>query len=101
MTTPDPMPMPDPTQVPTPLTEEELAAMPFDVALAEYQAIVARLEAGGLPLEASIVLYERGVALDGHCSRLLADAELRVQRLVEASGGTAPRLIDLDPGDTA
>ena len=83
------------------LTEAELAAMPFDVALTEYQAVVARLEAGGLPLEASIALYERGVALDGHCSRLLADAELRVQRLVESTGGQPPRLIDLDPGDNA
>jgi len=87
--------------VPPPLTDEELAAMPFDVALAEYQAVVTRLEAGGLPLEASIALYERGVALNAHCSRALADAELRVQRLVEASGGAPARLIDLDPGDSA
>ncbi len=93
--------MTEPDDVPPPLTEADLAAMPFDVALAEYQAVVARLETGGLPLEASIALYERGVALDGHCSRLLADAELRVQRLVEASGGASPRLIDLDPGDSA
>ncbi|HVQ22389.1 MAG TPA: exodeoxyribonuclease VII small subunit [Candidatus Saccharimonadia bacterium] len=87
--------------VPAPLNQAELAAMPFDVALAEYQAVVARLETGGLTLEASIALYERGVALDGHCSRLLADADLRVQRLVEAFGGQPPRLIDLDPGDNA
>jgi exodeoxyribonuclease VII small subunit len=93
--------MTDPYVVPPPLTEAELSAMPFDVALAEYQACVTRLEAGGLPLEASIALYERGVALDAHCSRALADAELRVQRLVEASGGGQPRLIDLDPGDNA
>ena len=93
--------MTDADVVPPPLTEAELSTMPFDVALAEYQAVVARLEAGGLPLEASIALYERGVALDAHCSRALADAELRVQRLVEASGGAAPKLIDLDPGDSA
>jgi exodeoxyribonuclease VII small subunit len=93
--------MTEPYVVPPPLTEAELSAMPFDVALAEYQAVVARLEAGGLPLEASIALYERGVALDAHCSRALADAELRVQRLVEASGGAPPKLIDLDPGDSA
>jgi len=93
--------MTEPYVVPAPLTEAELSTMPFDVALAEYQAVVARLEAGGLPLEASIALYERGVALDAHCSRALADAELRVQRLVEASGGTPARLIDLDPGDSA
>ena len=32
---------------------------------------MARLEAGGLPLEESIALYERGVALHDHCARLL------------------------------
>ena len=110
MTTSEPAPaaQPAPTGQPAtpsealpPLTEAKLAVMPFDAALAAYQEVVARLEAGGLPLETSIALYERGVALDGHCSRLLADAELRVQRLVEGSGGSPARLIDLDPGDSA
>jgi exodeoxyribonuclease VII small subunit len=73
-----------------------LSAMPFDAALAELQAVVGRLETGGLPLEESIVLYERGVALHDHCSRLLSDAELRVQRLVEQAGGTL-RALDMDP----
>ena len=79
---------------------DELAALPFDAALAELQSVVARLEGGGLPLEESIALYERGVALHEHCARLLGDAELRVQRLVEDAGG-ALRAIDLDPGDDA
>ncbi|TAM77973.1 MAG: exodeoxyribonuclease VII small subunit [Chloroflexota bacterium] len=76
----------------------EVAGLPFDAALAELQAVVARLEGGGLALEDSIALYERGVALHEHCARLLGDAELRVQRLVERSGG-ALRTIDLRPGD--
>jgi exodeoxyribonuclease VII small subunit len=75
-----------------------VASLPFDAALAELQAVVARLEGGGLALEDSIALYERGVALHEHCARLLGDAELRVQRLVERSGG-ALRTIDLRPGD--
>jgi len=48
---------------------------------------VAELEAGGQPLERSIELYERGVALQQHCERLLSQAELRVKRLVERTGG--------------
>jgi len=72
--------------------------MPFDAALAELQSVVGRLEAGGLPLEASIVLYERGVALHDHCAHLLGDAELRVQRLLEQAGG-ALRTIDLAAED--
>jgi exodeoxyribonuclease VII small subunit len=74
--------------------------MPFDVALAELQGVVGRLESGGLPLEESIALYERGVALHDHCGRLLTDAELRVQRLVEQAGGSL-RAIDLSPDDDA
>jgi exodeoxyribonuclease VII small subunit len=61
--------------------------MSFDDALAELQRTVAELEAGGLPLERSISLYERGVALHEHCAGLLAQAELRIQQLVSRAGG--------------
>ena len=70
----------------------------FDQALTELQSVVGRLEAGGLPLESSIELYERGVALHAHCARLLSQAELRVQRLVEGTGGRLATL-DLRPDD--
>lgn len=62
-------------------------AMSFDDALAELQRTVAELEAGGQPLEEAISLYERGVALQARCEKLLADAELRVQQLVSRAGG--------------
>jgi exodeoxyribonuclease VII small subunit len=75
-----------------------IAVMPFDQALAELQAVVGRLESGGLALEDSIELYERGVALHAHCARSLTSAELRVQRLVEGSGGRLQEL-DLRPDD--
>ncbi len=75
-----------------------LGELTFDAALAELQGVVARLEQGGLPLEESIAVYERGAALHDHCARLLSDAELRVQRLVESAGG-ALRALDLTPED--
>jgi exodeoxyribonuclease VII small subunit len=59
----------------------------FDAALAELERTVAELEAGGQPLERTISLYERGVALQQRCEQLLADAELRVRRLVESARG--------------
>lgn len=65
----------------------DIDALSFDEALAELQRTVAELEAGGQPLERAIALYERGVALQAHCDQLLADAELRVRRLVERAGG--------------
>ncbi len=64
-----------------------IEALGFDAALAEFQRVVAELEAGGQPLEEALALYERGVALQAHLDRLLTDAELRIRRLVERAGG--------------
>ena len=94
------------TDTPTPAAEavkpadgEDIASLSFDKALEELRDVVARLEAGGLPLEESIALYERGAALHEHCGSLLDSAELRVQRLVDGAGGGAPRVLDLRPDD--
>jgi exodeoxyribonuclease VII small subunit len=82
----------------SPSERSTIAALTFDRALEELQATVAQLEAGGQPLEEAIVLYERGVALHEHCARLLADAELRVKRLVERAGG-ALEAMTMEPGE--
>jgi exodeoxyribonuclease VII small subunit len=59
----------------------------FDDAFAELRTVVAELEAGGLSLEDTIARTERAVALQRHCERLLAEAELRVQQLISRPGG--------------
>jgi exodeoxyribonuclease VII small subunit len=79
---------PEPTAAAVP----DPAGLTFDQALAELQETVASLETGGMTLEASIALYERGVALHERCAALLADAELRVSRLVERAGGAIDAL---------
>jgi exodeoxyribonuclease VII small subunit len=89
-----------------PLTEAlvTLETLTFDAALAELERTVAELEAGGLPLEQTIARYERGVALEQRCEQLLADAELRVRRLVEGARGAlavAELRLDADAGETA
>lgn len=77
-----------------------VAGLTFDAALAELDSVVKALESGGQPLEEALVLYERGVALHEHCARLLADAELRVRRLVERAGGALETVAaDADAGD--
>ena len=73
--------------IPTTNATQDIDGLAFDAALGELQETVRRLEEGGLPLEEAIALYERGVALHERCARLLGDAELRVQRLVERGGG--------------
>jgi exodeoxyribonuclease VII small subunit len=72
------------TDVPEPADVEALA---YDEAFAELQRVVTALETGGQSLEATIALYERAVALQRHCERLLAEAELRVQQLLARPGG--------------
>ena len=59
--------------------------------------MVERLEAGNLPLEDSIALFEQGVLLQRRCARMLSEAELRFQRLVESAGGKV-RALDLGDG---
>ncbi len=69
------------------VADPAIAALTFDAALGELQAVVGRLEGGDLPLEESIELYARGVALHARCAELLDAAELRVARLADRSGG--------------
>ena len=72
----------------------DIAALPFERALAELEGIVRGLEAGNVALEDSISLYARGEALKAHCDRLLRVAEAKVDKIrLDAEGrptGTEP-----------
>ncbi len=50
----------------------------FEQALAELEAIVARMEDGKLPLEESLAAYQRGAELIRFCEGKLADAQARI-----------------------
>lgn len=60
----------------------------FDDAFAELTRVVAALEAGSQSLEDTIAAYERAVALQGRCERLLSSAELRVSQLMARADGS-------------
>ena len=62
-------------------TNEDIAAMSFEQALAALERIVDDLERGDVPLDQSIRIYERGEALKAHCDRLLKTAEDRVEKI--------------------
>lgn len=66
----------------------EIASLTFEQAMKELEAIVRRLESGQADLEHSIVDYERGMALKEHCQRKLADAKLKVEKIVKTADGT-------------
>lgn len=57
------------------------AAPSFEQAFAELETIVAQMESGQMPLEASLAAYQRGNALLQSCQKSLADVEQQVQIL--------------------
>lgn len=63
--------------------------MSFEDALRELETIVEKLERGDAPLEDSIKIYERGAALKAHCETKLKDAQLKVEKIVLKSDGSA------------
>lgn len=74
------------------------AAVPssFEAALAELEAIVARMESSELPLEEALAGYRRGAQLLQFCQSALKDAQQQVQ-ILEA--GLLQDFADADRGD--
>ncbi|WP_169943432.1 exodeoxyribonuclease VII small subunit [Sphingomonas lacunae] len=60
---------------------QNLAGLSFEDALEQLAAIVRQLEAGQVPLDNAIALYERATALKAHCDARLRDAEARIERI--------------------
>jgi len=72
------------------MSDDEIASLTFELALAELERIVAELESGKTDLEQSIGAYERGARLKAHCEAKLKEAQLRVEKIViGTSGGTS------------
>jgi exodeoxyribonuclease VII small subunit len=64
------------------VTDEQLG---YEQARDELADVVAKLEAGGLSLEDSLALWERGEALAKICDRHLAGARERVEAALAAA----------------
>ncbi len=67
----------------------DISVLSFESAFAELEQIISKLELGDLPLEESVILFERGRHLTEHCQKLLDKAELRVNQLA-SDGRTNP-----------
>lgn len=62
----------------------------FEKSLTELEKVVKELESGELPLERSLELFERGMALSDACRKLLESAETRVEILLKKDGKLEP-----------
>jgi exodeoxyribonuclease VII small subunit len=62
-----------------PISAEQPAS--FEEAMAELEQLVARMEAGELPLEASVAAYKRGSELVKYCAAQLEKVDSQVKLL--------------------
>ncbi len=62
----------------------------FEACLEELERVVKELESGDLPLERSLELFEKGVALSETCRKQLEEAETRVETLIRREGKLQP-----------
>jgi exodeoxyribonuclease VII small subunit len=56
--------------------------------LKELEGIVQQLERGQVKLDEAITAYERGALLKRHCEQKLAEAKMKVEKIVFASDGS-------------
>ncbi len=59
----------------------------FEQLFRELESTVAKLEAGDLPLDESLALFQRGMELSKKCGELLDQAELRIKQLAPQQNG--------------
>ena len=71
----------------------DIAALSFEDALAELDAIVRKLETGSTKLDDAIGAYARGAALKAHCEAKLKEAQAKVDKIVLGGDGS----IGLEP----
>jgi len=64
-----------------------MAIRKFETALARLEVIVAELEQGELPMDASLKIFEEGVRLSKQCMKMLEDAEKKVEVLLQDTDG--------------
>lgn len=69
------------------LTPEEIAGLSFETALERLESVVRRLEAGDVPLELAIELYQEGIRLARRCDDLLKNVEQKITLVVEEAPG--------------
>jgi len=66
----------------------------FEQSLTELESVVKQLESGEQPLEDSLALFERGVALSEVCRKQLEAAEARIEILVKRAAGVKAEPFD-------
>ena len=71
-----------------PTVPKDIAGLSFEDALKELEGIVQQLERGQVKLDEAISAYERGALLKRHCEQKLAEAKMKVEKIVFSADGS-------------
>ncbi len=64
----------------------KIKAPDLEGSIAEINKLIEQMEQGELSLEQSLEKFERGITLIKHCQKVLAEAEQKVQILIQNNG---------------
>ena len=59
----------------------------FEIAIAELEEVVKKLEKGELSLDASIDVFQQGMELTKYCNKRLDEVEKKISLLIEGKDG--------------
>ena len=62
----------------------------FEQSMGQLEKLVAKLEQGEVPLDEALKAFEQGMKLVEVCKEQLAQAELKVEKVMNAQGQTVP-----------
>ncbi|SDO29515.1 Exodeoxyribonuclease VII small subunit [Nakamurella panacisegetis] len=79
---------PRPADQPAAAPESSMSPATYELAKDELATVVAKLESGGLSLDESLTLWERGEHLAAVCNRFLDGARERVEKALAAADET-------------
>lgn len=71
----------------------------FEQAMKRLEEIVSRLEAGDVPLDQSMTLFEEGTKLSAYLSKLLDTAEQKVTMITAQNGTEIEVPFDTEEGE--
>lgn len=78
------------------MTEKKATTPDFEMALAELEALVTKLEGGDLSLDESLNEFKRGVELTRHCQSVLDKAQQTVEQLMNIDDESSAEPFDPD-----
>lgn len=65
--------------------KNDIDKLSFEEAIKELTDIVGKIEQGQIPLQDSLLQYEKGMSLIKHCRTILQKAEKRIEKITKES----------------